>query len=205
MQYTRPEGMLIRWGDFLGSLVVLQRFAAHRFGGLNAIWNKMSAELVKLENVTPDWIEPLRANIVRLGRAAGYPMERRTPGVPVVTYVNRQGAGRRLDDEDAERVVERMWQLHADKVIEFHDAMMEEIPKDEQFCLAAKTDVSLGFGAGARSEFGEAERWLRRLIDLDGRSWERAQSSTLDEARRDGHRGTSSAVLVCRNDTSPSN
>lgn len=169
----------------------------------------MSAELVKLENVTPDWIEPLRANIVRLGRAAGYPMQRRTPGVPVVTYVNRQGAGRRLDDEDAERVVERMWQLHADKVIEFHDAMMEEIPKDEQFCLAAKTDVSLGFGVlvqvPGRKNVARLRGGYVGSIDLDGRSWEWAQSSTLDETGWDGHRGTSSAVLVCRNDTSPSN
>ena len=106
----------------------------------------MSAELIKLEGVTKDWIQPLRDNIVRLGTAAGYGMHREHRGVPIVTYINRQNSGRSLQDDDAERVLERLAQLDADGIIELYNAYMEDLSKSEQFCLAAKTDVSGGVG-----------------------------------------------------------
>lgn len=57
------------------------------------------------------------------------------------TY-SRQSTGRRLVDADHEALVEALEDLGKQGVIEFNNVKMEHIPQVEQFCLAARTDVS---------------------------------------------------------------
>lgn len=88
-------------------------------------------------------MSPLRDRIVAMSEASACRTTRAKSRVPVVTYINRQLTGRRLVDEDHLKLVAAMEDLEKQGLIEFVDAVMENIPRIEQFCIAARTDVSL--------------------------------------------------------------
>ena len=101
----------------------------------------MSAEVINVE-APKDWIAPLRNNIRNIGAIYGCDLERKKRDIPVVTYINRQKTGRRLNETDAENVLTKLQELHDEGKIEFYNAQMETLPRIEQFCLASRTDVS---------------------------------------------------------------
>lgn len=63
--------------------------------------------------------------------------------LPVVTYISRQGAGRRLRDEDHLSLVEALTQLEAEGLCKFQMPMMERLPIREQMAIMATTTVAL--------------------------------------------------------------
>ena len=62
---------------------------------------------------------------------------------PVVTYISRQGAGRRLTDKDHEGLVEALRGLEQEGLCEVHIPMMERMSLQEQIALPAKSTVSM--------------------------------------------------------------
>ena len=64
---------------------------------------------------------------------------------PVVTYISRQGAGRRLTDKDHEGLVEALRGLEQEGLCEVHMPMMEHMSLQEQIALPAKSTVSMSF------------------------------------------------------------
>ncbi|KAG8989728.1 hypothetical protein FRB94_014073 [Tulasnella sp. JGI-2019a] len=87
--------------------------------------------------------EPLRANVVEFAGA------NRTTGsgtmdTPVITYVSRQGWGRRmLKPEDHERLVNALRKLEKDYGWEVNVVLMDKLTREEQIRLCARTTVSL--------------------------------------------------------------
>lgn len=150
-------------------LVIVDRFAAHRYGQRNGMWNKMTAELSRIQ-APSNWISPLRERMLSLGHLFGCELEHRRSNVPVVTYINRQKTGRRLTDEDAENLLVVMSELDRQGVIEFHNAEMENIPRIAQFCLATKTDIMMGVHGNGLSH----QLWMKpggaviEIMDIGG-------------------------------------
>jgi hypothetical protein len=62
-------------------------------------------------------------------------------GLPVVTYISRQGAGRRLRNEDHQLLVKALQQLEDDGVCILQIPMMERLSLREQVDTIAKTTV----------------------------------------------------------------
>ena len=67
--------------------------------------------------------------------------------LPVVTYISRQGAGRRLTKEDHELLVESLKQLEDDGLCTLQIPMMERLSLKEQVAVISKTTVSSSFGS----------------------------------------------------------
>ncbi|ORY35905.1 hypothetical protein BCR39DRAFT_512977 [Naematelia encephala] len=124
-------------------LVIVDRFSAHMFGHDVGLWNKMTADLPTLP-VPKDWMLPLRNSLKNFVLAQGCELEREHARVPILTYVNRQMTSRRLEAEDADLLLESLNQLHAKGEVEFHNAIMENMDRADQFCLALKSDILIG-------------------------------------------------------------
>jgi len=62
---------------------------------------------------------------------------------PVVTYISRQGGGRRLTDKDHEGLVEALRGLEKEGLCEVHIPVMERMSLQDQIALPAKSTVSL--------------------------------------------------------------
>lgn len=77
-------------------------------------------------------MKPLRDNLKRFLVHQGCHFERKTAGVPVVTYIDRQRTTRRLVDEDHQALVHEMHTLQEQGKIEFYDVVMEDVPRHEQ-------------------------------------------------------------------------
>ncbi|KAK4690019.1 hypothetical protein P7C73_g82, partial [Tremellales sp. Uapishka_1] len=124
-------------------LTITDRWAAHALGENPKYWNKMTADLPLLD-APMDWMGPLRSSMKTLALADGCSVKRQKSNVPVVTYVNRQLTGRRLNSDDAEEFLKEMNKLHDEGVIEFNDAKMERKSRIEQFCMAMRSDIIMG-------------------------------------------------------------
>ncbi|WVR06959.1 hypothetical protein IAU60_003995 [Kwoniella sp. DSM 27419] len=124
-------------------ITISDRWAAHKKGIDPYRFNKMTADLLYLD-APKGWMNPLRTSIKKLVKTKGCSVYRKNPDVPVVLYINRQLTGRRLLEEDAERLNEEMHKLDQEGVIEFIDAQMETYSRVDQFCLALKADIMLG-------------------------------------------------------------
>lgn len=61
--------------------------------------------------------------------------------LPIVTYISRQGGGRRLRPEDHENLVNALKELERQGLCHFHVAQMEKMSLKEQLQLVAKTTV----------------------------------------------------------------
>ncbi|KAK4687906.1 hypothetical protein P7C73_g2203, partial [Tremellales sp. Uapishka_1] len=125
------------------SITIVDRWAAHRFGEDVKFWNKATADLPSIE-VEKTWLKPLRDSMKELVQTEGCVVKRLRADVPVVTYINRQLTGRRLNEDDDDMMVKGLLELNKDGIIEFHDAKMETMSRTEQFCLALRTDIMLG-------------------------------------------------------------
>ncbi|KAF5349079.1 hypothetical protein D9756_009425 [Leucocoprinus leucothites] len=64
--------------------------------------------------------------------------------LPLVTYIDRQGTGRRLTEESHKSLVDALSELEAEGVCEIKIVRMENVPLREQIRLAARSAVSFG-------------------------------------------------------------
>ncbi|KAJ7274863.1 hypothetical protein C8J57DRAFT_1177726 [Mycena rebaudengoi] len=144
------------WKDLmrLGTTVVFERIVlvsrytahTHPFGG---VWYKMIAGTM---NVTapPDFWAPVRASMWR--NVFGFVPSSGDPdpagaasGVrPLVTYISRQGGGRRLDERDHLALVQTLRELEADGLCAFHLAAMERMSLRDQIELASRSTILVG-------------------------------------------------------------
>lgn len=88
------------------------------------------------------WFEPVRSNVVEF---AG--MDKNTGqgtiDKPVITYISRQGWGRRmLREEDHNVLVKALKRLEQTHGYEVNIVLMDKLTREEQFQLAGRTTVS---------------------------------------------------------------
>ena len=87
----------------------------------------------------------------------------KTPTVPTITYISRQGHGRSLLDEDHDALVAALESLVKRKGWILETPKMQFMTKDEQFALAARTTVMLGVH-GSQSQRIPVSRASQRLL-----------------------------------------
>ncbi|KAF8193270.1 hypothetical protein K438DRAFT_1829391 [Mycena galopus ATCC 62051] len=140
------------WKDLqkIGTTVVFERVmlvnrnSAHKhpFGG---VWFKMIAGTM---NVTapPDFWAPVRASLWQNILAPGFtPNTLQDPSrLPLVTYISRQGSGRRLVAADHDALVAALKELEAEGVCEVQVAAMERMSAMEQIELVARSTILVG-------------------------------------------------------------
>ncbi|KAF7350300.1 hypothetical protein MVEN_01334100 [Mycena venus] len=139
------------WNDLkkVGTTVVFERVmlvnrsAAHKhpFGG---VWYKMIAGTM---NVTAphDFWAPVRDSLWQNVLAPSFlPTIYDSSRLPLVTYVSRQGSGRRLVAADHDALVAALKALEAEGVCEVQVAAMERITMKEQIELVARTRILVG-------------------------------------------------------------
>ncbi|KAJ6476926.1 hypothetical protein C8R45DRAFT_1008269 [Mycena sanguinolenta] len=140
------------WDDLrkLGKTVVFSRVmlvnrsAAHKhpFGG---VWYKMIAGAM---NVTAphDFWAPIRASLLRNVLAPGLIPDSThgPPSLPLVTYISRQGTGRRLVAADHNALVVALQELEAEGLCEVRVAVLERMTLAEQIELVAKSRLIVG-------------------------------------------------------------
>ena len=125
-------------------------------------------------NATKGFWEPLRGSLVK--GLLGYvpPVNSRgvvlsheeDNGPPLVTYVSRQGGGRRLGQEYHDSLVLSLRELENEGVIRFHVARMELMTIHEQIELAAKTTIMIGVhGNGLTVRIGFVQSLYNNSID----------------------------------------
>ncbi|KAM6492022.1 Protein of unknown function (DUF563) domain containing protein [Amanita muscaria] len=150
-----------QWSDLqkLGATVVLDRVvlvdrhAAHRHPN-SSVWAKMIASTMDVDAAKGFW-EPIRQSVVKCilgyiptvneqGVVLNLEAREKSDMAPLVTYISRQGAGRRLTKEDDEGLVAALEGLEREGVIRFRLAKMEKMDLREQIELAAKTTVMVG-------------------------------------------------------------
>ncbi|KAF8338671.1 hypothetical protein F5887DRAFT_982351 [Amanita rubescens] len=146
------------WADLkaLGStmvfdrLMIVNRQAAH-FHPNGGVWFKMIAGSMSV-NATKHFWEPLRGSLVKgllgyvptVNNRGAVLSHEEDNGPPLVTYVSRQGGGRRLGQEYHDSLVSSLRELENEGVIRFHVARMELMTIHEQIELAAKTTIMIG-------------------------------------------------------------
>lgn len=74
---------------------------------------------------------------------------------PVVTYIDRQGTGRRLTDESHKSMVEALRTLEEEGVCEVQIVRMENVGLREQVRLVARSAVSIHWSTVLLLEFRE--------------------------------------------------
>ncbi|KAJ7152671.1 hypothetical protein C8R43DRAFT_923814 [Mycena crocata] len=139
------------WKDLmkLGTTVVfdrimlVNRYSAHKhpFGG---VWYKMIAGAMNV--TTPDdfWA-PVRASVWQnaLGFVPDAGVQEPT-AVPLITYISRQSAGRRLVEKDHDGLVTALRKLEAEGICSFEIARMERMSVREQLELVSRSTVKVG-------------------------------------------------------------
>ncbi|KAF7349429.1 hypothetical protein MSAN_01732800 [Mycena sanguinolenta] len=140
------------WDDLrkLGKTVVFSRVmlvnrsAAHKhpFGG---VWYKMIAGAM---NVTAphDFWAPIRASLLRNVLAPGLIPDstQDPPSLPLVTYISRQGTGRRLLAADHNALVDALKELEVEGLCEVQIAVLERMTLAEQIELVARSLIIVG-------------------------------------------------------------
>ena len=126
---------------------------------------------------SPNWWSPIRNNVVGF---AGFDttVESATNKTPVITYISRQGWGRRmLKQADHEKLVEELYNLRDKYGYEVNVVNPEKMSRREQLVLAARTTVSLVIH----------DMYLMKtnqhlfFLDYDGYTWKRSYLAPLDE------------------------
>ncbi|KAF8996225.1 hypothetical protein BDQ17DRAFT_1392068 [Cyathus striatus] len=132
--------------------MIVHRGTAHRhpFGSR---WFKMIGGAMNI-TVADDFWEPVRQSLVQ--NLLGYiPKIENSKGVvraplteerkmPVVTYISRQGGGRRLIHEDHLGLVNALEELESEGICEVNIAMMERMSMKEQIAAAARSTIIVG-------------------------------------------------------------
>ncbi|KAE9403554.1 hypothetical protein BT96DRAFT_878635 [Gymnopus androsaceus JB14] len=140
------------WNDFilLDQTVVftraalVSREAAHRHS-LSGRWFKMIASTMELPVPEGFW-EPLRKTVLGnfLGNVESRNSDHDAGRKPVVTYVSRQSAGRRLTTEAHEGLVDALKQLEEEGLCDVRIPVMEHMTLKEQIELASSTTIMVG-------------------------------------------------------------
>lgn len=86
---------------------------------------------------------------------------------PVVTYVDRQGTGRRLTEESHRSMLEALGALQKEGVCEVQIVRMEKVALMEQVRLVARSTVS--FPLSVLALFGVSEAWAPGVVAVEGR------------------------------------
>jgi hypothetical protein len=116
------------------------------FSPFSGKWYKMMAGTMDVPTPNHFW-EHMRSTTVR--NILGYlpaPVVDRHPehtAKPIVTYISRQGAGRRLVATDHTLLVDSLRQLEAEGLCEVVVAMMERMTLKEQIELVSRSTVRL--------------------------------------------------------------
>ncbi|KAG8871795.1 hypothetical protein FRB97_008280 [Tulasnella sp. 331] len=132
----------------LDRLVLGDRIAAAR-GEDKDGWGTMLSQVEKIGGATKWWWEPVRKNVVGealmlMTKQMRDEEEEKERGV-VITYVSRQGWGRRmLKEEDHERLVAGLRGLGQKYGWEVNVVKMEDLKRQEQIALAARTTILMG-------------------------------------------------------------
>lgn len=136
-----------------------------RFGG---VWFKMIAGTMNV-SAPDDFWAPVRASVWQnvLGAAPGQGVEKDSvPGRPLVTYISRQGSGRRLVEKDHEGLVAALRELESAGICEFELAAMERLTLRDQIELVSRSTVSLI--SRSRDELAE---WAAADLGWCSRQW----------------------------------
>ncbi|KAJ7053354.1 hypothetical protein C8F01DRAFT_996845 [Mycena amicta] len=137
------------WKDLktLGTCVVFERVvlvnraAAHKhpFGG---VWFKMIAGSMNV-SVPEDFWRPIRETLWESfwgDRSSVASLRSR----PLVTYISRQGGGRRLVQADHEMLVASLYELEAEGICDVQVVRMEQMTLKEQVDLMRNSTILLG-------------------------------------------------------------
>jgi hypothetical protein len=121
---------------------------------------------------SPSWWSPIRNNVVAF---AGINPAVENTTTPVITYISRQGWGRRmLIPADHEKLVQELYKLRDKYGYEVNVVNLEKMSRVEQIRLAARTTVStcpICFFQNANLFF----------LDYDGCARKRSHLAGLDE------------------------
>lgn len=94
---------------------------------------------------SPNWWSTVRENVIDWSGVAKE-VGQGTRGTPVITYVSRQGWGRRmLIQEDHEKLVSELYKLRDQYGYEVNVVSMDKLSRVEQLRLAARTTVSSSY------------------------------------------------------------
>lgn len=89
-----------------------------------------------------NWWSTIRSNVIQATGLKG-DTGHGTTSNPVITYISRQGWGRRmLIQEDHEKLVAELYKLRDNYGYEVNVVSMDKLSRKEQFQLAARTTVS---------------------------------------------------------------
>jgi hypothetical protein len=141
---------------------------------LSSKWNKMIAPTMTI-NTALDFFEPIRRTamtsllgylpivnargaVVTLPASDDVESHDVQSALPMVTYISRQGGGRRLNETDHEGLVQALRDLEKEGVCEVNVVQMEKMNVKEQVAVAARTTVG-------RLLFS-SNRWLIYLFCL---------------------------------------
>ena len=92
-----------------------------------------------------DWWQPIRNNVIDFAGVQRGEKEGGTRDVPVITYISRQKWGRRmLRKEDHEKLVRALEKLRVEHGYEVNIVHAEEMTRQEQIRLAARTTIMMG-------------------------------------------------------------
>jgi hypothetical protein len=138
-------------------LVLGDRAAAAR-GEDPLEWEKMSFHAGEIAGASPFWWEPIRRNVVAFS-GGSTDLMKREPSDVVITYISRQGWGRRmLKEEDHARLVKALIGLKAKYGWEVNVVRLETLTREEQIALAARSTVRKMF---------RIRRWYLELMHVE--------------------------------------
>lgn len=129
-----------------GRVYVLDRavFAdrAAAMHGLNFLRTQRTASNTFALPGSVHWWQPIRNNVVNFSGLKDSSLQDNGERRPVITYISRQGWGRRmLIQEDHERLVKELYKLRDIYGYEVNVASMDKLSRAEQFQLAGRTTV----------------------------------------------------------------
>lgn len=117
--------------------VVFADRAAAIHGNMEMQTGRTAAEAMELD-ASPHWWTTIRAALVKF---AGYEPSQHSR-IPVITYVSRQGWGRRmLRPADHEKLVAALYDLQKKHGYEVNVVSLDKISRADQIKLAARTTV----------------------------------------------------------------
>lgn len=129
-----------------------------------------------------NWWLPIRNAVVGFARLGVEEDKGGVDGVSgkaVITYVSRQGWGRRmLIPEDHDRLVRELYQLRDTYGYEVNVVSMDKLSRVEQLRLAGRTTVIVLFSFRLSRK---SDQYSFHFIDYDGRSRKRSHFAALDE------------------------
>ncbi|KAF8886772.1 hypothetical protein BD779DRAFT_606449 [Infundibulicybe gibba] len=147
------------WGDLqqlnqtfvFQRAMIINRSAAHR-SPLANMWYKMISSTMNVTAPDRFWEavrKPMLENVLGYipllnDHGAVVSPPQLVSDKPIVTYISRQGGGRRLRDEDHQALVAALEDLEAEGVCEVHVVRMELMTLKQQLDMASRSTIMLG-------------------------------------------------------------